>query len=210
MMGGMTKSTLLLPIGIPASGKTTWRRKKIDEVEKMGETIGVISPDEIREEYFKVQFNPKYEAGVWRLAELKLRDCLDPNSEDYRDYCILDATNVKKVDREMPLSVADEVGAEKKAVYFKIHPEYAELRNEKRREKGEWAVPEEVIYTKYYQLRRDIESIADEFDSVEFVPQLPSVYECKEMGGYVDAERSGGSAVCRLFDEITIDLTKTE
>lgn len=181
-------ATLLLPIGIPASGKTTWREKVKTE---LGDTLAVISPDEIRQDVFGVADNPRYEAGVWRIAELQLERCLTQ-----KEWCLLDATNVAKKWRRMPIGVAKSRGATVHGVVFDIHPRYAELRNAQR----ERSVPRSVIYQFHYTLLDEFPHRREGFDEITRLPQLPTAAECKAMGGRINRRRG----VCQLTEEIQI------
>lgn len=183
------KSTLYLPIGIPGSGKTTWRELIKKQAEESGKSIGVISPDEIRMNVFKVEFDEKFEPAVWVIAETKLEVCLREN-----DICILDATNVTKKSREMPLNIARKLNSSIEAFVFNIHPKLADLRNSKRNRK----VPKNIIYGFHYQLQDNPPTLEEGFTKITVINQFPTVSECKEMGGDVS------DTFCVLTEKIPI------
>ncbi|MDN5347115.1 MAG: hypothetical protein PWP65_679 [Clostridia bacterium] len=146
-MGG----SLTVLIGPPAAGKSTWRQNFKGEV---------ISTDAIRREKFGVQYDPRIEPAVWRLAYVKLRQAL----AEGKDVCF-DATNTTRARRQPLIRLAKEYGATVRAVVF-LHDLELLLRRNAARPPGK-RVPDEVILTKYEEFQ--MPTYEEGFDSIEVI-----------------------------------------
>ena len=78
------KARLILTVGFPRSGKTTWVREYSRE-----HGIPVVSPDAIRKRLCGLNFRAEIETLVWSIA-----DTMVAALAEYHDVIILDATNL--------------------------------------------------------------------------------------------------------------------
>lgn len=160
---------LLLPIGIQGSGKSTWRDMLI---KKYGEIIGTVSPDEIRVSHFGIEYDLAKEEEVWKVVEKELEKCVVN-----KQICILDATNIDKFSREMPIRIAKKLGIKVKAFFFDIDPQYALYRISKRERK----IPEERVMLYYHTLLEEFPMLQEGIDEIIQIPQIPTKKELREM-----------------------------
>lgn len=143
-------------VGLPGSGKTTWRKTKVAQ----GYKGAVLNPDDIRKTDFGVYFDPKKEPDVWRCVYRELRRALS-NGED---ICF-DATNVKKARRKALIRLGHEYNAYIEAIYFKVPSEVALKRNVER--PAEERVPLGIMV----RMIRNVQppELSEGFDSVEVI-----------------------------------------
>jgi len=113
----------IILVGLPGSGKTTWRKRKVAQ----GYKGVVINPDDIRKTVFGVYFDPKKEHDVWEHIYRELRRALLQGE----NICF-DATNVRKRRRQTLIRIGHEYNAYVEAIYFKVPSEVALKRNVKR------------------------------------------------------------------------------
>ncbi|MEW6423361.1 MAG: AAA family ATPase [Bacillota bacterium] len=131
-MGGK----LIILIGPPAAGKSTWRQQFRGEV---------ICPDDIRRELFGVQYDPRVEPLVWRLAYKRLARALAAGKE----VCF-DATNLTRARRRPLIKIGKEADATIEALVF-LRDLRELLERDARRPPGK-RVGEKVLKAKYAQL----------------------------------------------------------
>ena len=82
---------LITFVGIPRSGKTTFRKKLISELSGLGKEVKVISPDEMRLEIYGERFNQQKDYLVWnKVKEYKQ----DLSRNGLADVVIFDATSI--------------------------------------------------------------------------------------------------------------------
>jgi predicted kinase len=113
----------IILVGLPGSGKTTWRKTKVAQ----GYKGVVINPDDVRKSIFGAYFDPKKERNVWKYIYGKLRKALLKG-----ETICFDATNVKKKRRQALIRLGHEYDAYLEAIYFKVPPEVALKRNVER------------------------------------------------------------------------------
>lgn len=82
----MTKPRLIIPVGIPRSGKSTFFR------ERWPRPIPIVSPDEIRKYFGCFPFDPKREDEVWNTARCMVHTLFAAGAQEV----VLDATNVSR------------------------------------------------------------------------------------------------------------------
>jgi len=139
---------LVILIGPPAAGKSTWLQQFQGEV---------ISTDQIRSE-FGVQFDLELEPAVWRTAYQRLEALLAAG----RVVCF-DATNTTKERRRPLLRIARRYQAEVEGVVF-IEERDVLLERNASRPPGK-KVPEGVLIEKLQEL--ELPSFDEGFDRIE-------------------------------------------
>ena len=75
--------TILMTVGLPQSGKSTWARKQ---------GLPIVNPDSIRLSLHGLPYIEKYESEVWRIARIMVESLFLAGN----DIIILDATNLTK------------------------------------------------------------------------------------------------------------------
>ena len=136
----MKNSEMILLIGFPGSGKSTWAERYSTN---RNHTVS-ISSDKIREELYGDEAtqgdNNKIFSLVRERAEEALKDCKD---------VIIDATNMTAKDRSAYFDIAKTYGATVTGILFDIPIEECKRRNSKR----DRIVPDFVYdkMTKHYE-----------------------------------------------------------
>jgi len=119
---------IILLVGLPGSGKSTWARRQGHTVLSSDEMRLLLSGDEANQNIHQKVF------GALRyLLRLRLQAGLA--------VTVIDATNLRRIDRKPFLRLAKQYGAETEAVWFDVPVEVAEARNKSRAR----VVPEGVI-----------------------------------------------------------------
>ena len=88
----MTKS-LVLTVGLPRSGKTSWIR---NFVEHEGQPIGIVCPDDIRKAMYGERFIKGMEPFVWAVVPVVIRSMF----MSVYDIVVLDATSITRASRD--------------------------------------------------------------------------------------------------------------
>ncbi|HAG07974.1 MAG: hypothetical protein XD78_0785 [Desulfotomaculum sp. 46_296] len=140
---------LIVLIGPPAAGKSTWLHQFRGEV---------ISTDDIRRDEFGVQYDPLLEPAVWWIAYKRLSQALAVGKE----VCF-DATNTTKARRKPLISRGKQAGASIEAIVFLQDLDSLIERNAAR-PPGK-RVPGEVIEAKYREL--EMPSLEEGFDKIK-------------------------------------------
>ncbi|MFA5197719.1 MAG: AAA family ATPase [Patescibacteria group bacterium] len=130
---------LIVPIGLPGSGKSTHRTKL---QARYGPRFKVISPDEIRMcllDYEKTgkSFDESIEPIVWKFAYHYLQNAM----YDKTAIIYFDATNLTHKKRQVLLDMANANGFKTRAIVFQCPLWLAMMRNKSRKRK----VPDNVI-----------------------------------------------------------------
>jgi len=146
---------LLLLIGIPGSGKSTFTKKlKSKHV--------VISPDLIRIRFLGEWFNPDMEPIIWDHVHELAATCLYNNKD-----VVIDATNVNTFYRKLlvftvfsylPLETIKKIKLQAKI--FHCPPEKALKRIRKRKHNTE--IPSEVVYKMHEEFKETLKNIKKE------------------------------------------------
>jgi predicted kinase len=122
-----SKPKIVLLVGLPGSGKSTWAEGK----------LGVLSSDALRELLADHPDNQNIHARVFRV----LRDLLKHRLELKRPVTYVDATNLTPYEREPYFKLAQLFDCKVEAVFFDVPIDECIRRNRERQR----VVPDEVI-----------------------------------------------------------------
>lgn len=125
--------TLTLLVGIPRSGKSTWRSGL--------EGVFIVNPDEIRLLVAGEEFDERWEPTVWTVAFAMTESALTQGFD-----VVVDATNVTERRRAPFVALAKRIGAPVVARVFPVPLELALERNRR----ADRRVPEHVIRRKFH------------------------------------------------------------
>jgi predicted kinase len=134
--GAKTKGAVVLSIGLPGSGKSTWFKRH---------SILPLSSDMVRILLFDDVTEQRYQDLVFSTLRSMLRARLLAK----RPWNYVDATNLSPHERRSWIKLAHDFGYEAHAVFFDVPAEVCMERN-KRRERN---VPEEVMRRMASKLR---------------------------------------------------------
>lgn len=109
---------LVVMVGLPASGKTTYARRNFRTV---------VSPDRIRMEEFGTVFDATIEREVWRRARRRTREGLEAG-----DVVCFDATSLSRKRRRRLVFLARQAGVPAVAVWMDVSRSEAWKRNRQR------------------------------------------------------------------------------
>jgi predicted kinase len=123
----ISKPRIVLLVGLPGSGKSTWAAGK----------TGVLSSDALRELLADDPDNQTIHARVFRV----LRDLLKHRLELKRPVTYVDATNLSPYEREPYVKLAHRFESKIEAIFFDVPVEECIRRNRGRMR----VVPDEVI-----------------------------------------------------------------
>ncbi len=119
---------MIVLVGLPGSGKSTWARTQ---------AMQTLSSDEIRKLLSGDETNQSIHGPVFATMRHLLRTRLQTDPAP----TIVDATNLRRRDRRPWLQIAKQFGVTAEAVYFDVPLELALARNAKR----DRVVPADVI-----------------------------------------------------------------
>lgn len=137
------KPSLVLLIGIPGCGKSTW----IKNNKSKWENTVVVSPDEIRKQLLGDVSDQTKNSEIWKFAKLFAIESLKSGSN-----VIIDATNTDNVNRILWVeSIQEEVDFKRIALVFYVSPEVAKDRIRKDIENNvdRCNVPDKGVDTQY-------------------------------------------------------------
>jgi predicted kinase len=144
-------TTLLISIGIPGSGKTTFLRNLATE-----KNYTYISPDSLREQLTGDMADQSENENVWKTVEYTTEKYLSQGIS-----VVIDATFTEKSNRERFIQLAKDAGAETVGILFDIPLETALERNAKR----ERIVPEHIVKKMHTRLSEERPALYKEFDT---------------------------------------------
>ena len=129
------KVVLVVLIGAPGSGKSTWGKKFAEE-----HRLTYISSDELRARFGSGENDQTVSGAVFGYIKRTIPQFLSSGKS-----VLIDATSMSKSDRKNYIKFADEVGAYKIGVAFEVDRNTLIKRNQERGTKGGRNVPVEVI-----------------------------------------------------------------
>lgn len=148
-------TTLYMLIGLPGSGKTTWRNQILFSPD-------VFSPDDILEEKFRYQWTPQHASEAWSTAYQKFGKFLICNNDAIG---VFDAVFPTPRDRGHIIQIAKGAGCIVHAVYFDTPYEVCKSRNDQRPDHRR--VPDKAMVSFYKRMTPP--TVEEGFDSVEYV-----------------------------------------
>lgn len=129
------KVVLVVMVGAPASGKSTFGKKFAEE-----HGLNYISSDELRARFGTGENDQTVSGAVFGYIKRTIPQLLSSGKS-----VLIDATSMSKSDRKDYVKFADAVGAYKIAVTFEVDRNTLIKRNQERGAKGGRNVPVEVI-----------------------------------------------------------------
>ena len=147
-----TVPILLVCVGAPGSGKSTWVKAQ--------KGFEIVCPDEIRKELTGTISDQSQNAKVWKVAAQRVIEFLKDGKN-----VILDATNVSTKGRTQFLSnIPKDIIYQKQAIVFDVSPEDAKKRIKKDLEDGKDRsnVPDDVIDRMHKQFKQDVGNLERE------------------------------------------------
>jgi predicted kinase len=161
-------ANLLIPMGIPGSGKSTWVKTMLDG------KYTIISSDAIRKSLFgslKAAHTPdekaKNNAKVWDIFYRDIEEALKHNVD-----VVADATNLRAFARERLREIAERTGAKTHLLVFN-NLDQACLRNVQRNEDA--VVPDAVMDDMIDQWEVAMEAILDGLEDYEVISVIAGV-----------------------------------
>ena len=128
------KGILIVTVGIPGSGKTSWVKDYIEE--NKDKNIEVISSDEIRKELLNDIKDQSKNKEVAIIAKERFKECLRK-----KQNVVWDATNLRKEYREQLITLSHNYNALTKLLVF-----LDKESNIRKKDKGrKWSVSDSVI-----------------------------------------------------------------
>ena len=144
---------VIVGVGVPGSGKTTYLRPVADQ-----EGLLYLNADDIRNELTGDASNHTKEGQVWDLLHYRLVESLKSGRG-----VVVDATYANVRNRKGLIKIVRSNGArEVVAIWFNVSTEVSLVRNSKRERK----VPEDVIIRMSRSLISDPPDIQEGFDAV--------------------------------------------
>jgi len=155
---------IIIPVGLPASGKTSLR----DEYIREHPGTCVVSPDDIRMRMLDYEntgacFDESIEKNVWNEALAIFDGCMKNGKDIY-----FDATNMNRWSRDKIIRRVDRSRYKIIAYYIDIDPYLAIVRNEKRKRK----VPSRRILEMASVL--EMPSKKEGIDTIIIIEEIPS------------------------------------
>ena len=142
---------LIILIGLPGSGKSTWAKEQ---------KVGVLSSDEIRGLLSGDENNQQINAKVFGTMRHLLRQRLDL----HMPVTVIDSTNIERKWRKPWIKIAKQKGAQVEAVFFDTPVELCKQRNQRR----DRVVPNEAIDEMAAKLKPP--SKDEGFDQIRTIP----------------------------------------
>lgn len=124
----MAHITLYMMIGIPGSGKSTWRKAYLSDAI-------IVSPDDILEEKYNYEWTPQRAGQAWRECYRRIGALVHEAALDDSDRAIevvFDAVFPTPQDRNALLNICKGMGVKVVAVYFAIPLDTCKARNDLR------------------------------------------------------------------------------
>jgi len=129
------KLVLIVLVGPPGSGKSTWGKKFAQD-----HNLNYISTDELRARFGSGEDDQTVSGAVFGYVKRIIPQLLSTGKS-----VLIDATSMSRRDRKDYIKFADAVGAYKIAIAFEVDRNTLIKRNQERGEKGGRNVPVEVI-----------------------------------------------------------------
>ena len=124
----MERPQIILLVGLPGSGKSTWAQKQ---------KLPVLSSDEIRRLLLDDITDQRLNRRIFQVLRYLLKQRLEAG----RPVTCIDATHLTKAERRPYFAIAEIYGCEVEAVYFDVPLATCKSRNRSR----ERMVPEDVL-----------------------------------------------------------------
>lgn len=157
---GDKTQTVILLVGGPGSGKSTWGKEFVNHNPKFVR----LCPDEFRAKFGWGEGDQSVSAQAFAATRNGMEDALQ-NGKDV----IIDATNMYRKTRKDFINIAKKHGATTIAVVFEAEKSILLERNVKRGAAGGRNVPEDVIDRMLGKYERPTEI---EFDRVDFITKI--------------------------------------
>lgn len=147
-------TTLVVTMGIPASGKSTYVERWSEQLIDNGLNPPIICPDDIRKELTGDASDQTRNHEVFELAHVRLALAL----ADKQPVVFFDATNIKPFARDNLLTMAQDAGAYTILAVLSANIDAAKARNKAR----DRVVPESAMDRMHKEFMEQLGSIEDE------------------------------------------------
>ena len=155
----MEPKVVIILIGAPGSGKTTWGKFYAES-----RCIVRLCPDEFRAKLGTSEDDQSVSAEAFGLTRAGMENVLSQNKS-----VMIDATNMSKKRRKQFLDIAHKYNAKTMAIIFEADKKTLVDRNINRGKAGGSNVPEEIIDRMLENYQRPDET---EFDIIQYISKL--------------------------------------
>jgi predicted kinase len=156
---GLSVPCLLLLIGLPGSGKSTFARSLLT----LDPHARLISTDNIRAQLFGDEATQGSWLKVWLEVRQQLQDAVDQIQQGQASIAIYDATNVVRKQRREAIALARKSGFDRIVGLWVNTPLFICLERNQRRDRQ---VPEEVICRMHRRLYSAAPCCTEDFDGL--------------------------------------------
>ncbi|HEY9762570.1 MAG TPA: AAA family ATPase [Trichocoleus sp.] len=162
----MTTVPLILLIGLPGSGKSTWARNFVNQ----HPAYLLVATDSIRERLYSDEAIQGDWRQIWRTVIAEWQDGIKAIQQDRLQGVVYDATNVRRRYRRGAIALARELGfTHLTACWFDVPLAICLKRNQQRSRQ----VPEEILYRMHRQLTGAPPAVEEGFDELARIVTTP-------------------------------------
>lgn len=164
----MVTVPLILLIGLPGSGKSTWARAFVSQYP----TYSLVATDAIRERLYGNEAIQGDWRRIWRTVIVEWQSGIEAVHRSEIQGVVYDATNVRRRYRRGAIATARELGFTRlTACWFDVPLAICLQRNQQRVRQ----VPEEILYRMHRQLTGAPPAVEEGFDELSRIVTTPGL-----------------------------------